>query len=40
MAKKEIKKEGLPLHQFIALGGKPKDFKGSKGINKATVPGK
>jgi len=29
----------IPLHQFIATGGKPKDFKGCKGVNKDTVPG-
>lgn len=30
----------IGLHQFIATGGKPKDYKGSKGINSSTVPGK
>jgi hypothetical protein len=37
--KKVVKLEGLPLHQFIAKGGKPKDFKGTKGLNPKTVPG-
>lgn len=29
----------MPLHQFVATGGKPKDFESSKGLNKNTVPG-
>lgn len=33
--KEQPKKEGLPLHQFIATGGKPKNFQGSKGIEHA-----
>lgn len=27
----------MPLHQFIAKGGKPKDYVGSQGINASTV---
>jgi hypothetical protein len=27
--KKPVKRSGLPLHQFVATGGKPKDFKGA-----------
>lgn len=29
MAKQNKSKKGMPLHQFIATGGKPKDFKGA-----------
>lgn len=37
--KKESKaKEGMPLHQFIATGGKPKDYKGTKGVSNETIP--
>lgn len=34
MAKKSLNKkpeQGMPLHTFIALGGNPKEYKGSKG---------
>lgn len=33
------KKEGMPLHQFIATGGKPKDYEGAKGVDSTTIPG-
>ena len=40
MAKQSLKskpKQGQPLHQYIALGGNPKDYQGSKGVNSETV---
>lgn len=35
MPKKPI--NGAGLHQFIATGGKPKDYKGDKGLSSKTV---
>lgn len=35
--KKPKSSKGLPLHQFIATGGKPKDFESCKGVSKATI---
>lgn len=35
----EKKKISKGLHKFVASGGKPKDYKGSTGINEKTVPG-
>jgi hypothetical protein len=39
MAKTQMQKktavQGAGLHKFIATGGKPKDYKGSKGMAKA-----
>lgn len=32
------KKASKGLHKFIATGGKPKDYKGSQGVNEKTVP--
>lgn len=29
--------EKMPLHQFIATGGKPKDFVSCKGVSSETV---
>lgn len=29
---------GAGLHAFIATGGKPADYQGTKGLNSATVP--
>lgn len=26
------------LHKFVATGGKPKNYKGSTGVNEKTVP--
>ncbi len=45
MNKKPVQKESLrnkpkgdmPLHKFIALGGKPKDYVGCKGVSHETV---
>lgn len=37
--KAKANKVGMPLHQFIATGNKPKDFKGCKGVNANTIPG-
>lgn len=31
--------ESVSLHKWIALGGKPKDYKATKGVNSDTVPG-
>lgn len=31
--------QGAGLHMFIATGGKPEDYEGTKGMNKDTVPG-
>lgn len=28
-------KQGMPLHQYVATGGSPKKFVGSKGIENA-----
>jgi hypothetical protein len=36
--KKPKTTEKMPLHQFIATGGDVSKFRGSKGINKNTVP--
>lgn len=33
-------KQGMGLHQWIAAGGKPKDYQGTKGINANTINGK
>lgn len=33
-------KQGMSLHHFIATGGKPKNYQGSKGIDSKTVNGK
>lgn len=30
-------KQGMPLHQFIAVGGKPKNYQGCKGVDSKTV---
>lgn len=38
MLKKEPSKK-LPLHKFIATGGKPKDFPKNPALNANTVPG-
>lgn len=35
--KKRVPAAGVDLHKWIATGGKPKDFVGSKGINSSTV---
>ncbi len=35
MVKKPV--NGAGLHLFIASGGKPKDYKGTKGLSSATV---
>lgn len=32
-------RSGMPLHQFIATGGKPKDYESCKGVNSKTIPG-
>lgn len=32
-------RKGMPLHQFVATGGKPQDYEGCKGVTKETVPG-
>ena len=34
MKAKVTAKQGLPLDKFIAAGGKPKDYKGTKGLKK------
>lgn len=36
-AERSKKLNGAGLHQFVAAGGNPKDYKGTKGISKATV---
>lgn len=36
---KQKPKQGMPLHQFVATGGKPKDYQGTKGLNSSTCPG-
>lgn len=33
-------KQGEGLHKFIATGGKPKDYKGSKGAESSKQKGK
>mgnify|MGYP006935477833 CR=1 FL=1 len=38
MAIKNKFRQGMPLHQFVALGGKPKDYKSSPALNSRTVP--
>lgn len=35
---KKQNKQGQSLHVFVAAGGKPKDYQGTKGLNSATVP--
>lgn len=37
---KATPKQGSGLHHFIAVGGKPKNYQGSKGVNSNTVNGK
>jgi hypothetical protein len=39
MKHKPKSSKGLPLHQFIATGGKPSQFEGCKGVSSETVPG-
>lgn len=36
---KKGQKPGMPLHKFIATGGKPKDCEGAKGVDSTTIPG-
>lgn len=36
MEKKPV--QGAGLHAFIATGGKPEDYEGTKGLNSETVP--
>lgn len=35
MEKKKV--QGAGLHMFIATGGKPKDYQGTRGVNSSTV---
>ena len=37
--KAKARVDKMPLHQWIATGNSPKDFKGCKGVNSTTVPG-
>lgn len=31
--------QGVPLHQWIAVGNSPKDYETCKGVNEKTLPG-
>lgn len=35
---KQKPKNGAGLHVFVATGGKPKDYEGTKGLSPKTVP--